>query len=654
MQYELFFSYNLDENFEAIYNYISKKSKSWRIICDDMTIHKKLKEMGFNSNPWKITTNEDYSVSKRIYHDAKNIQKEYLQIFNKIRFQDIEIFRGFDYSLLMQLAILTKAKMFLEEKQDTIFIFSSFFEIYFAFTRFFKEIGYSNNGKIGFIKNQKIEYFNLENFKGTSRYKNEFSRNRVKKISKSLSGDKSIIKNLQNNFKLSSRLLSYFISSFSYKISQSSNRNHIDNILRKIDKKISTDRNIISAFFLTTSRGDVYLKPWYPVFNRFRKENCDFIIVTSDFTTSMLLSKEKIPFISLFSEIKIIQNELKNNEIGKNIENQIINTITENSHILGLKELLNYFINQSLKAISILIICEHILTKFKIRSTVALADGEMLENISLQVSKKNNIANFSLLPVIVPPHAILSDWFHAEKIFVAGKNGIDSLTSLGYEENKLIITGNPLYDYTKGIDTKTSKSKLEKEFKIESSKKLVVVGTGEYHKNDEIWMSKLIKFCNKNNFEIIIKMHPKWKGRNDGVNFTKIEMECQKQKFLISYNIDIKTLLSAADLLITDYSNIGLEAICLEKPLITVNFVKEDLDNIIKYHDYGASLYFENYPELEKSIIEIFNSDLHHNSLKVGRQKFIEQFNFGNDGNANKRIFDLLTQNWNGEKPTLH
>jgi len=648
MQYELFFSDNMVENFDVIYNHISKKSKSWRIICDNITVHNKLKEKGFNSNPWKILTNEDYLETERIYHDAKNIQEEYLQIFNKIRLKDIEIFRGFDYSLLLQLTILTKAKIFLEEKQDTIFLFSSFKDIYFAFTRFFKELGYSNNGNIGFLKNHKIEYFNLVNFNETSQYKNEFTQKRVKDFSKALSGDKSIIKNLQSISKISSRLLSYFISSFSYKLSQSSNRNDIDNILRKIDKKISSERDIISAFFLTTTREDVYLKPWYPVFNRFKKEDKDFIIVTSDFATSVVLSKEKIPFISLLNEIKIIQNELKNNEIGKAIKNQIINTVTENSHIIGLKELLNYFINQSLKAMSILIICEHILSQYKIRSTVALAEGEMLENISLQISKKHNIANFSLLPLIIPPNAILADWFHADKIFVAGKNGIDSLTSLGYDENKLIMTGNPLYDYTIKIDTKKSKSKLEKEVKIESSKKLVLVAMGEYHKNDEIWMSKLIKFCNKNNFEIIIKIHPKWKRVTTdglGINLSKIEMECQKQKFFISYDMDIMTVLSAADLVITDYSNVGLEAICLEKPLVTVNFVKENLDNIIKYHDYGASLYLENYPELEKSIIEIFNSDLHHNSLKLGRQKFIEQFNFGNDGNAHKRIFDLLTQN---------
>ena len=95
-------------------------------------------------------------------------------------------------------------------------------------------------------------------------------------------------------------------------------------------------------------------------------------------------------------------------------------------------------------------------------------------------------------------------------------------------------------------------------------------------------------------------------------------------------------------MLITDYSNIGLEAICLEKPLITVNFIKENLDNILKYHDFGAALYFENYQKFEKSILEILNGNNYAKTLEIGRQKFIEEFNFANDGNASKRIFDLL------------
>ena len=644
MQYELFFSYNLEENFDVIYEHISKRNNSWKIICDNMIITNKLKEKGVNIKPWKITTNEDFTLSKKIYTDAKSIQESYLQIFKEIRFRDVEIFRGFDYSLLMQLSIMTKSKIFLEDKQDTIFIFSTFFEIYFAFNRFFKELGYSNDGKIGFIKNQKIQFLTLENFSETSKYRDEFSKKRLKIFSKSLSGDKSLKKNLQESYKLSLKLFSYLFSSLSYKLFHSKKKNYIEIIIKKIDRNISTNKKLMTTFFVTTSRGDTYLKPWQSVFEKFKKENIDFVIITSDFATSVLLSKEKIPFISLFNEINILKNELSNNEIGLEVKKNISKIIEENEHIYGLKELKNYFIAQALKAISIIIICKNILEKFPIRSVVALADGEMLENLSLQVAKKHSINNFSMLPVIVPPHAILTDWFHADKIFVAGKNAIDSLTSLGYDKNRLIITGNPLYDYTKKINPKESKCRLEIEFKINSLKKLVVIGTWEYHIDDELLMSKLIKFCNKNNWEIILKLHPKWKRSVDGLDINKIEKECKNQKFLISYDIDIKTLLSAADLVITDYSNIGLEAICLEKPLFTVNFEKENLQNIIKYHDYGASLYFENYSELEKSLKEVLTSELHDSSLKIGRQNFLEQFNYGNDGNANKRIFEWLTK----------
>ena len=76
-------------------------------------------------------------------------------------------------------------------------------------------------------------------------------------------------------------------------------------------------------FFVTTTREDLYLKPWYHVFEQLKKNNQDYIIFTSDLATTMLLSKEKINFISLFDETKILQNELTNNDIGHNIKNQI-------------------------------------------------------------------------------------------------------------------------------------------------------------------------------------------------------------------------------------------------------------------------------------------------------------------------------------------
>ena len=645
MQCELFFSYNLEESFASIYDYLSKKSKPFRVICDNLSVHNKIKDKGFDTNLFSEIAPNDGTIAERSYHEAKNLQDEYLKIFKKIKYNENEIFRGFDFPLLRQMTILMKAKIILEEKKSTVFIFSGFFDIFFAILELSKSMGYSTNSKIGFLKNNNIEYVRLDTEIENPKFKNELSQKRLKNFLKYSTGDESFLKKIQSSAKLGSRILSYSINSIPYKFSRITQEDSIKHILKKIDKKISKYRNATSIFFITTTREDVYLKPWYPVFNRFKNEKIGCLILTSDFTTPMILSKKKIPFVSLFDEIKILENQFKNSIIGKTIKNQIIKTIEENNHVFGLKELSNYFIYQTFKTISIAIICEHILTKLKVNSTVAMADGEMLEIIALQISKKLKISNYSLLPVAIFPQPLLADWFHAEKILVHGNNGIDSLTSLGYEKNRLTITGNPRYDYVKEMDTKKSKSKLEEEFEIVSTKKLLVIAMGRYHKDDEIWMIELIKFCNKNNFEVIIKIHPIYKRveHKDDINLNKIKTECKNQKFLITYDLNITTLLSAADLVITDYSSVGLETILLEKPLITVNLVKENLAYVIRYQDYGAALYVEEYSELEKSVVEIFNRNLHSDQLRLGRQKFIDEFNFKNDGNANKRIFEILT-----------
>ena len=113
-------------------------------------------------------------------------------------------------------------------------------------------------------------------------------------------------------------------------------------------------------------------------------------------------------------------------------------------------------------------------------------------------------------------------------------------------------------------------------------------------------------------------------------------------EYRISYDIDVYTLISAADLVITDYSNIGAEAILLDKPLLTVNFIKEKFDFEQQYYRFGAALYFEDYGKVEDTIIELLNYGKYSEELKAGRQRMAEMYNYHNDGKAAERIVDLL------------
>jgi len=121
-----------------------------------------------------------------------------------------------------------------------------------------------------------------------------------------------------------------------------------------------------------------------------------------------------------------------------------------------------------------------------------------------------------------------------------------------------------------------------------------------------------------------------------------LEKNCKNLKFLITFDIDTSFLLSASDLVITEQSTLGLDAIILEKNLIMVKFADFEMDRAVRFYEYGAALRLEKYSDLEKVIFEIFSKKKHANSLKIGRDRVIERYNFQNDGKAAERVYNAL------------
>ena len=108
--------------------------------------------------------------------------------------------------------------------------------------------------------------------------------------------------------------------------------------------------------------------------------------------------------------------------------------------------------------------------------------------------------------------------------------------------------------------------------------------------------------------------------------------------------INLYTLLSGSDLVITEYSDIGYDAILLKKPMITVNFLNEDHSQFVEFHKSGASINIKEYAHLEKTILEILNKKMHLNNLESGRQQFAKEEGIDFKLNASKKIFEILTK----------
>ena len=115
-------------------------------------------------------------------------------------------------------------------------------------------------------------------------------------------------------------------------------------------------------------------------------------------------------------------------------------------------------------------------------------------------------------------------------------------------------------------------------------------------------------------------------------------------KFLVTYDIELLELIPACDLIVTDFSSVGLEAVIAGKPLISLNLFNENFETAhdLRVDKYGASLYIEDYQIFEKYIFQILNEGKYLSNLNQKQNEIVEKFNYHNDGNAANRIFDYL------------
>ena len=693
MQCKVFF-FNNNNEWSEIDKHLTNITEPFQIITNSYSLNEFLNKK--RSKTFREIFPEEGSITYDVYVNSKKIQQMYLECFKNIKFRGFPVFAGIENQLVDQVIVLEKVRKILEEKKNTIFIFEDFYFTYFAIMRLANELGYKNDLSIGYLQGNKIKYVKPEdsqtilNLKTRFRqlmstYFPRFSRRKLFSrhhfhisFSHYLRHLKSIIVITKTNNKISiiintrmprltsimprlktrispiiqiaKRLSLLVTKAFLFRTLTIMNLETTKIILKKVDQKLASTEikyQAECALFFTTNPEDLYLKSLYPILDKLKKEKIKFQIFVVDMVTANVLSKRGIPFVDLFEEVNILTNVINISDEGKSLNRSIRKVaIGNNLSLLYTSQLNNQLIRDVYHTASILTIFDHVISKMDLKSIIVATDGQMFTNLITSIAKKHKITSYFIPSTIINSNPLHADYYHAEKICMYGLQGVNTFKKLNYAEERIVVTGNPKYDHLKTIDPIRSKKFLEVIHHIDSKKKLVVIGMARWHKNDEVWMSNLIKFCNQNNFEIVIKVHPTYKSpgwyEESEVIIKTIAENCPNFRYTVTYDIDLYTLLSAADLVITDYSNVGAEAALLDKPMLTVNFIKENIENEQRYHEYGAALYFEDYAKMENAIKEILIENMHLEELGDGRKKLADMYNYYNDGKATQRIFDLL------------
>ena len=221
----------------------------------------------------------------------------------------------------------------------------------------------------------------------------------------------------------------------------------------------------------------------------------------------------------------------------------------------------NYIVSKILQLLVTHALIQVIFNKMKFHSLVVAADSPPFNNVVCNIANHKKIPTFSIPQVYIKFQKIGAILPNASKIFVSGEHVKNEFVRLGMNKEKIIVTGNPRYDYIKkNIQTK----------KTDSTKKIIVVAMSRWHEKDPQWMSQLIQFCNENALDILIKIHPMYKFYtnnefSEGL-IDEIKQKCTGLRFSISYDVDLKEILPKTSILVTEYSIVAVEAAFNEVP----------------------------------------------------------------------------------------
>lgn len=585
---------------------------------DDLLIRNTIRNIGYQI--YELREDLGY-VNPKIYGIYENAIKKLKEIKNElaeIRYHDVLLVDGLKSYFLDRLTFLEKIRIILKDEKgsifkkgkNVIFLFNNLSYFHFSIPAIASLLHYKSN--FGVSKIYESDLMKLD-------FKNLFQ---------------SVYKNLYERKK------------------GESDTNEFDNFNSELEKKLQGFKpEIKHAFFLINNKEDFYLKPVYPILDKFEREKTSYLVFTFYPTvTNQLLEKN----IAVF-ELPVNSAQLHNEMVEENLETvsrffNILSNFQTNDHVL--KSFLPFFYNDIIvrelgRVLVLITAIEKIFKKFNFKSVVVGADGVEENDLVCSIAKSHNVPTFSIPPSMTEMNPVYGILYNARKLLLSGTRLEKELMKLGIDKDRLIVTGNPRYDYVK-LNSPSQENNHESLNRLAKKKKLVIVAMSRIHENDEKWMSQLIQFCNQHSLDILIKLHPMYQFSDAWYNITQQKIEsiaklCTGLKYEISYNKDLTILLPHAALLVTESSLVGIEASLHEVSLIVANFHKEKFyDYSLQFHKEKIALYAITIKELFDCIDRILNDKEVNSYLQERRSKFNYEFNYLNDGKAADRIFAIL------------
>lgn len=260
-----------------------------------------------------------------------------------------------------------------------------------------------------------------------------------------------------------------------------------------------------------------------------------------------------------------------------------------------------------------------------VKYVLTLHDQQFHESIVTFVAKQKNIVTYTA------QHGALQNIKlylpYSDYMFVWGQQAKDRLMKFGVSEERIIISGHPLYDnifFNQGNLKKLEKTNLREKYHF-SEKKLNVTffTSGIGKERDEALLDSFLQGIKDVPLNSIVKIHP----LRDDVPAYKRQVKGYGISCQIS-NDCARSILLGSDLIVTYNSSVSVEAVMLGIPVIMLDPFSTDfeIDDLLAY-----AVVCHSSEELAQTMLKIIIDNGYFDKLKEESKK--KSFYFiGNEG----------------------
>jgi len=238
-----------------------------------------------------------------------------------------------------------------------------------------------------------------------------------------------------------------------------------------------------------------------------------------------------------------------------------------------------------------------------------------------------------------------SSKFELDLHFIESDLTLKTITNLGFDKSKIIITGNPSYDEIFQL-LKTSKKN-----NIQKNKKNILILTailyGQSRKKAlsqrKLFIQKVTKVIPKDEFDVVIKIHPTHEDLDDYANI----LGSLNSSVSVTQNANLAELVLNADIIITPVTGTSaITAFVARKPIIIWNVFDVENDVLV---DRELALECKN----QKMILKQIRKAETWLPKEEKMEQFIREFLHSSDGKASERIADGILSFLKVYKPHL-